>query len=334
MRTQRPWFPPRANVGGVQTQPHAALLSHARGTGRKLPLPGTSAWPRAASRAAPTRGIPAFASAPASLVPQTPRLLPPPRVSLARPRANLGSRLAAAPIALDDRDISAFGGCGRVAAPTGGGGEVCGESGGSGVGRRRAGGWARAPGVRVRREWRRGRGGHTRAACETRSQASSYPAAEGRGRWVSPRGAGRAPGDLRVGSCSERRGRRPSVGRGRVRGGRAEGVPGRSGPPGGVPQAGGGWREGGGRAGPRCHPEPGPGGRGRALEAAGSCLPECGIRSAPRAGLFMGCRKGCATPSRASPPPERRRAPEARGWTAAGEGPRGAAGRGPAAVLP
>lgn len=227
-----------------------------------------------------------------------------------------------------------IGGVRRVAAPTGGGGEVCLESGGSRVGRRRAGGWARAPGVRVPREGRRGRGGHTRAACETRSRASSFPAAEGRGRWVSPRGAGRAPGDLRVGSCSERRGRRPSVRRGRVRGGRAEGVPGRSGPPGGVPQAGGGWREGGGRAGPRCHPEPGPGGRGRALEAAGSCLSECGIRSAPRAGLFMGCRKGCATPSRASPPPERRRAPEARGWTAAGEGPRGAAGRGPAAVLP
>lgn len=111
------------------------------------------------------------------------------------------------------------------------------------------------------------------------------------------------------------------MGRGSAGSGRAEGVSERARPPGGLGGLAPG--EGGG--------EPGPGVErlrrgGRALEAAASCLPESGIRSISASRLFMGCRKGCVAPSPASPPPEPRRAPAARGWTTACEGPRGAAG--------
>lgn len=127
-----------------------------------------------------------------------------------------------------------------------------------------------------------------------------------------------------MGSCSERRGRGPTVGRGRVGGGRAGGR--------------GRVREGqasrgvwAARPGGQGGGEPGPGVErlrrgGRPVEAAGSCLPECGIRSISESRLFMGWRKGCVAPSPASPPPDLHGAPAARRWTAAGEGPRGAAG--------
>lgn len=126
-----------------------------------------------------------------------------------------------------------------------------------------------------------------------------------------------------MGSCSERRGRRPTVGRVRVGGGRAEGVSGRARPPWGVSAARPRGREGASRAlvWSLCV---GKGGHWR--PPAASCLPKCRIRSISESRLFMGWRKGGVAPSPASPPPEPRRAPAARGWTAAGEGPRGAAG--------
>lgn len=126
-----------------------------------------------------------------------------------------------------------------------------------------------------------------------------------------------------MGSCSERRGRGPTVGRGRVRGGRAEGVSRRARPPGGL--GGGAPREGGDEPALVWSGCVGKGRGGRALEAAASCLPGCGIRSVSESRLFMGWGKGCTAPSLASPPPEPSWAPAARGWPAAGEGPRGAA---------
>lgn len=84
LRTQRPRFSQRANSGGVQTRALTSVLSHARGVCRQqaqTDVLGTTLL----ACAAPTRGIPAFASEPASLGSRTPRPLPPPRVSLARP---------------------------------------------------------------------------------------------------------------------------------------------------------------------------------------------------------------------------------------------------------
>lgn len=292
LRTRRLGFPQRAHLGGVQTQLHAAALSHARGICITLPRPRSPAWPGPASRAAPTRGIPAFASAPASLGPRTPRPLPPPRVSLARPRANVGSRLAAAPVALTCRDISALGGGGwgwllrpegegrrvqKVGAPVSGGG-----------GRVDAGCERRVPGSGC---WRV-TGAERRPPPQpppSRSPRDSIPGgpqlpSRGRERKVGVtegaggRACGRAPGDLRGGSCSERRGGRPNVGRGRVRGGRAEGVPGRARPPGGSrrPVPGGE-----GRAGPR-RPLPSPGPQWR---AAAWGRPDTGGRGQLSAGV-------------------------------------------------
>lgn len=111
--------------------------------------------------------------------------------------------------------------------------------------------------------------------------------------------------------------------RGRVRGGRAEGVPGRSGPPGGVPQAGGGWRgrtswaSVSPRAGPR-RPRAGPGGRGQ--------LP-AGVRNSqrPESRAIYGLPKRLRYPFAGLP--ASRAAPGARGSRLDG-GWRGAAGCG------
>lgn len=230
-----------------------------------------------------------------------------------------------------------------VAAPAGGGGEACAESGGSGVGRRRQGGRGlRAPGAGLRVLACDGSGAEAAAAAALAQPARLDPGASqlpsrGRERKVGVtegaggRACGRAPGDLRGGSCSERRGGRPSVGRGRVRGGRAEGVPGRARPPGGSRRPVPGGKDELGLGVPS--PLPGPPVASRCVGEAGHRRPRPAVCrgaefAAPAAGsrLFMGWREGCAAPSPASPPPERRRAPAARGWTAAGWGPRGAAG--------
>lgn len=99
------------------------------------------------------------------------------------------------------------------------------------------------------------------------------------------------------------------MGRGRVRGGRAEGVPGRARPPRGVPEAGPRGKGALGLGVPRRV-------GGRALEAAASCLPECGIRAIYGLERRLRCPFAGLPASRAAP------GAEARGWTAAGEGPR------------
>lgn len=100
---------------------------------------------------------------------------------------------------------------------------------------------------------------------------------------------------LLVGSCSERRGRRPTAGRGRVGGGRPRACQEGPGLPGGLGgQAPG---EGGGEPGPVVEP---PRRGGRAQEAAAGCLRGCGIRSVSDSGYLWAGEK-VALPLRRPP---------------------------------
>lgn len=124
-------------------------------------------------------------------------------------------------------------------------------------------------------------------------------------------GAGGAPSDLRVGSRSERRGGRPTAGRGRVGSGRAEGVSGRARPPGGSrrPVPGGGR----GRAGPCCGAAA-KGTEGGPWRPRPAVCPRAEFAASPSPGYLWAVEK-VASPLRR--PPEPRRAPTARRWTAA-----------------
>lgn len=231
-----------------------------------------------------------------------------------------------------------------VAAPAGGGGEACAESGGSGVGRRRPGGRGlRAPRAGLRVLACDGSGAEAAAAAAALAQPARLdpggpPTSQPRegeeggchrrgGRAGVREGPGRPPWGVLLGKAwrEAERGAWKSEGReGRGRAGKGQASR-------GVPEAGPrGGRTSWASASP---PLPGPPVASRCVGEAGHRRPRPAVCrgaefAAPAAGsrLFMGWREGCAAPSPASPPPERRPAPAARGWTAAGWGPRGAAG--------